>query len=387
MATQPRDYYEVLGVSKNATPDAIKKAYRKLALQLHPDKNPGNKEAEEKFKEASQAYAVLSDPEKRKRYDQFGPSAFAGGGFGRGGMGGFQDINDIFASFGDIFEDIFGGASPFGGRGGQARNRPQKGRDLLVPAQVTLVEAATGVEQELIIDREVSCHTCHGSGAKPGTSPETCNRCGGRGQVVHSQGFFSVSSTCPQCRGTGQMIKEKCLTCHGSGREKITKRIQVKIPPGVETGTRLRITGEGDAGFNGGPAGDLYVELEVLEDKRFERDGNDLITHVTVTMAQAVLGMKTEIHTLKGREFIDIPRGAQPRQEIRIPGGGFPSLRGYNRGDQIIIVHVQMPKKLTARQEELIREFAQISDEIVSQPVAGFFQRFKKKPDPDQNKH
>lgn len=376
-----RDYYEILGVSKNASPEDLKKAYRKLALRYHPDKNPGSKEAEEKFKEASSAYDVLSNPKKRAQYDQFGHQAPGMGG------GGFQDINDIFANFGDIFEGFFGGG--FEGQR-SSRRGPRRGADLSMNLSITMVEASQGLEREIQYKREVNCEDCKGSGAKPGTHPQNCAHCQGRGSVLHSQGFFSVSTTCPKCRGKGQVIKDKCTKCHGQGRKHESRKLQVKIPPGVDTGVRLRLSREGEDGDWGGESGDLYVVVEVAEDPRFHREENDVFSKITVSMTQAVLGTKIEVETLQGREFLDIPKGTQPGEKIRLAGKGFPGMGGrYGRGDHYVVVQVKIPEKLTRRQEELMREFAIIADDVVNKPVSGFFERFmgKKEADDDPAKH
>ena len=381
------DFYEILGVSKNASPEVIKKAYRKLALQYHPDKNPGSKEAEEKFKEASRAYEVLSDPDKRAHYDRFGND-----GPGMGGSG-FQDINDIFQNFGDIFEGMFGGGAgagaggaSFGFGGVNARRGPRRGADLSATVEISFVESAFGCERDVKIDRTSHCGSCTGTVANPGTQPVTCAQCRGRGSVIRSQGFFSVSSPCPQCRGQGVEIKEKCPACMGSGKVREKKVLKVKIPPGVAHGNRVRLVTEGDDGDRGGPSGDLYIEIQVANDPRFERVDQDIVTQVEVSLAQAVLGTRVEVETLKGRTFIDIPRGTQSFERIRLAGQGFPSLKGYGRGDHFIEVHVKVPKKLSPRQEELMREFAVLSEDEVAKPVVGFFQRFKKRSG-DPSKH
>jgi molecular chaperone DnaJ len=367
------DYYEILGIPKNAENEVIKKAYRKMALKYHPDKNPGSTESEEKFKEASRAYEVLSDPEKRAHYDRFGSEApgFRGQGF--------QDINDIFSSFGDIFEGMFGGQP-------SQRNGPRRGADLTTTLEITFTEAALGVERELDIEHTINCRECSGTGAKKGTNAQSCARCRGRGSVFHSQGFFSVSSTCPQCGGTGSEIKDTCINCKGLGQVKERKKLQFKIPPGIATGQRIRMGQEGEGGKRGGLAGDLFVEILVSKDERFVREGDDIISEITITMSQAILGVRMEVETIKGREFIDIPKGTQPGERIKLAGQGFPSIKGYNRGDQFFEVSIQIPKKLTRRQEELIREFAALGDEVVNRPVAGFFERFKRRP-VDPSKH
>ncbi len=367
-----QDYYEILGVQKNADQDTIKKAFRKLALKYHPDKNPGNKEAEEKFKEAASAYEVLSDPGKRQRYDQFGHAAFSQGA-GAGGAG-FHNMDDIFSSFSDIFGDFFGG-----GAGGRRRNpdAPRAGANLRYSLEVELKDAINGIEKEIEFDNEVACGTCHGSGAKAGSQPEVCSHCNGTGQVVRTQGFFSVSTTCPHCHGKGTVITDPCETCEGSGRARDKKKLAVKIPPGVDTGTRIRLNGEGEGGYNGGPAGDLYVEIYVAEDSRFERDGNDLFGEVKVSYVQAILGAEIEVDLVEGKTHIEIPAGTQPGEAIAIRGKGVPSLRGYGRGDLYYNVNVEIPKKLSEKEEKLLRDIADDRFESTKKPVSGFFSRLK----------
>lgn len=381
---QPRDFYEVLGVARNADADTIKKAYRKLAMQFHPDKNPGNKEAEEKFKEAAAAYEVLSNSEKRAKYDRFGHAAF-GQGMGGSGAGGFQgmDINDIFASFGDIFGDIFGDVN--GGRS-RARNRAARGADLRYVLDVDLKDAVDGTEKEIKFETEETCAKCEGNGSDPAHPPKTCTTCRGSGQIVRAQGFFSMASTCPTCRGQGKVVTHPCKSCKGSGRSESKRVIKVKVPPGVDTGTRLRLTGEGEGGFNGGPAGDLYVEIRVREDRRFVRRENDLVGKVEVSYLQAILGAEVEVETLKGREFIEIPAGTQPGAMIKLGGRGIPSLRGYGRGDLYYEVQVKIPTKISKREEESLREMAEAMGENVQKKAKGFFGGSSKRerPEPEQ---
>jgi molecular chaperone DnaJ len=380
---QPRDFYEVLGVARNADADTIKKAYRKLAMQFHPDKNPGNKEAEDKFKEAAAAYEVLSNAEKKSKYDRFGHAAF-GQSMG-GGPGGFQgmDINDIFASFGDVFGDIFGEMGGQRGRGG--RNRPTRGADLRYVMEVDLKDAVDGLEKEIKFETEEACEKCTGTGSDPAHPPKTCGTCRGSGQIVRAQGFFSMASTCPTCRGQGKLVTHPCKPCKGQGRLESKRQIKVKVPPGVDTGTRLRLTGEGEGGFNGGPAGDLYVEVRVRDDKRFLRRENDLIGKVEVSYLQAILGASVEVETLKGREFIDIPAGTQPGAMIRMGGKGVPSLRGYARGDMYFEVNVKIPTKLSKREEESLREMAEATGENVQKKAKGLFGSSKKeRPETEQ---
>jgi molecular chaperone DnaJ len=349
-----RDYYEVLGVERSADADTIKKAYRKLAMQFHPDKNPDNKEAEDKFKEAAEAYEILSNPQKRAHYDRFGHAQ-------PGGMGGagFQDINDIFASFGDIFGDFFGG-----GRSSDPR-RPARGGDLRYVCEISLKDVVTGIRRELEFDTEEQCETCEGSGAEKGYTPEVCPTCQGRGQVVRSQGFFSMATTCPNCRGEGQLIRKPCKPCRGSGRQKAHRKIEVNIPPGVDTGTQLRVSREGEGGYKGGPPGDLFVQIQVAEDPHFSRDGLDVIGNVEVSYLQAALGTRVEVKTLQGPETIEIPRGTQAGDTVQLKGRGIPSLRGNGRGDLIFEVQVKIPTKLKKDEEKLLRELAKMRGESV----------------------
>lgn len=341
-----KDYYEILGVSRSSTQEEIKKAYRRMALKYHPDRNPNNREAEEKFKEASEAYEVLSDPEKRQIYDQYGHEGLKGTGFT-----GFRGFEDIFSSFGDIFGDFFG----FGAR---PRSGPIRGDDLRYDLEISFEDAAFGKEVELEIPRTVKCEKCGGSGAKPGTHPITCPACGGRGQVTRSQGFFSISTTCPTCQGTGIIIPEPCPACQGTGRIKQKRKVSLKIPAGVDTGSRLRLRGEGEAGERGGPSGDLYVVIHVARHELFEREGDNIYCKVPIPFTTAALGGKIEVPTLEGSEFIQIKRGTQSGEIFQLKGKGFPRLRGYGRGDEIIQVTISVPKKLTKRQEELLNEFA-----------------------------
>lgn len=347
-----RDYYEILGVEKAADQDTIKKAYRKLAIQFHPDKNPGNKEAEEKFKEAASAYEVLGDPDKRAKYDRFGHQAFQNGGRG----GGFQDMDDIFSSFGDIFSDFFGGGQA---RSGRARNQPRRGADLRYLMEISLKEVVEGVEKEIKFDTEGTCHTCHGTGAKKGSEPTTCKTCGGQGQVRVSQGFFQMATACPQCHGAGTIIKDPCSTCDGEGREDQERKIHITVPAGVDTGTRLRVTGEGEGGYLGGPAGDLYVEIRVKEDSRFERNGNDLYTRVKVDYLQLLLGGELEIPTVLGKKNLEIPKGTQVGESLRMSGEGVPSLKGSRKGDLYCVIDVAFPTKLSKKEEELLAALAE----------------------------
>lgn len=359
--SEMRDFYQVLGVDRGADPDTIKKAYRKLAMQFHPDKNPGNKEAEDKFKEAASAYEVLSDPEKRARYDKFGHKAFSGNA-GFGGGQGFADVEDIFSHFGDIFGDLFGGGMG-GQRGRRSSNQPRKGADLRYVTEITLKDVIQGIEKEIEFDAEESCKECGGSGAEKGSKPETCTTCGGHGQVVRNQGFFQMASTCPTCRGTGKSIKHKCKPCSGQGRVERHRKIRVSIPAGVDTGTRLRVSNEGEGGYLGGPAGDLYVEMRVKEDDRFERRENDLIGQADISYLQAILGGEIEVETVLGSEKISIPKGTQVGDLLKLSGHGIPSLRGSRRGDLYYEVMVNIPKKLDSEEEKMLKKIAESKGE------------------------
>lgn len=358
MAEQKRDYYEVLGVDKGADDATIKKAYRQLAKKYHPDMNPGDKEAEKKFKEASEAYAVLSDPDKRRQYDQFGHSAFEGGGAG-GGFGGFDfsgaDFSDIF---GDIFGDFFGGGS----RGGARNNGPMKGANLRTSVRISFEQAVFGVEKELDLNLKDTCKTCNGSGAKPGTSPETCHKCGGRGQVVtqHSTPFGTIrnSQVCPDCGGTGKTIKEKCPDCHGSGYISSSKKIQVSIPAGIDNGQSVRIRDKGEPGVNGGPRGDLLVEVVVDRHPIFQRQEMNIFSTVPVSFAVAALGGEILIDTVDGKVVYDVKAGTQTDTRIRLRGKGVPSLRNKDvRGDHYVTLVVQVPDKLSNEAKELLKQF------------------------------
>lgn len=361
-----KDYYEVLGVDRSADADQIKKAYRKLAMQFHPDKNPGNQEAEEKFKEAAQAYEILSNPEKRAQYDRFGHSAFQGGA----GGGGFQNAEDIFSQFGDLFSDFFGGGMD---SRSSRRSGPQRGADLRYRLEIQLEDVVKGTKKEIKFDTEENCEACSGSGAEKGSSPVTCPTCGGRGQVVRSQGFFQMASTCPQCRGEGQLIKNPCKQCSGEARVRARRRIEVDIPPGVDSGTRLRVSGEGEGGYRGGPPGDLFVELMVAEDSRFERDGVDLHTSTPVPYLSLILGGEIEIATVTGRQKIKIPKGSQPGEKIRLVGEGVPSLRGSRRGDLYCLLKVSLPESVSKEEEKLLRQLADLQGLKVGSAKNKFF--------------
>ncbi|MGA1826281.1 MAG: molecular chaperone DnaJ [bacterium] len=357
-----RDYYEILGVTNHASNEELKKAYRRMALKYHPDRNPGDKEAEEHFKDASEAYEVLSDAQKRKLYDQYGHAGLQNSGFS--GFSNFEDIfgSDIFGSFSDIFSDIFGsGSSSY-----RRRQRPRRGSDLEYRMKIEFREAATGVNSTIEIPREETCTTCAGKGTKPGTSPITCSYCQGSGRVTHNQGLFNIRTTCPQCRGQGQTIKDPCPKCKGRGRVTESKKIQVKIPPGVDTGQRLRITGEGEAGSLGGPPGDLYIVIIVKEDEFFKRENDNILCKVPVSFPQAALGAEIDVPTLNGSHNLHIPKGTQSGDRLRIKNEGFPNLHDRRKGNLIVEVVVKTPMNLSAKQEELLREFADLSDEKVA---------------------
>ncbi|MBA2847692.1 molecular chaperone DnaJ [Thermosulfuriphilus ammonigenes] len=359
-----KDYYQILGVARDASAEEIKKAYRRLALKYHPDRNPGDKEAEERFKEASEAYEVLSDPEKRAIYDRFGHQGLSGQGYKTG----FDDFQDIFSTFSDLFEEFFGFSSGFGRR---ESSRPRPGADLRYDLSIDLEEAAKGKEIEIEFTRLEACNTCGGTGLRPGGQRAYCPVCQGRGQVVHSEGFFRISSTCPHCRGAGTINADPCPDCAGQGRLRRKRRLTVDIPPGVDTGTRLRIKREGEAGINGGPPGDLYVVIHVRPHKLFERHGDDLFCEVPINFVKAALGGEIFVETLWGKERITIPRGTQPGERLVLRGLGMPRLRGGGKGDLIVQIQVEIPRKLTRRQEELLREFEALEEE----KKEGFFQK------------
>ena len=357
-----KDYYEVLGVSKNAAETELKKSFRQLALKYHPDKNPGDKEAEGKFKEAAEAYQVLNDPEKRKIYDQFGHEGLKGSGF-RGPRG----FEDVFSSFGDIFGDFFG----MGGGGG----RQPTGADLRADLTITFEEAAFGAQKEIDVRKHAVCKKCKGSGCKAGTSPAICYPCRGTGQFVRSQGFFSLSSPCPDCRGAGQIIKNPCKECRGDGVVIVTKKISVNVPAGVDEGSRLRLSREGGAEPGLSP-GDLYVFVHVEAHEFFHREGNDIYCRLNISFSQAALGAEIEIPLLGGNaKSISVTAGTKHGESIRIQGGGIRRLRGHGRGDQIIQLSLDTPNNLSKRQEELFKELAEIDGKPTQEPLKGFFQK------------
>jgi len=365
-----RDYYEVLGVERDAGPEDIRKAYRKLAAKYHPDKNPGDKSAEEKFKELGEAYEALSDPQKRAAYDQYGHAAFdARMRAGRGGFGG--GFHDPF----DIFREVFGGSSVFEEFFGGARGdptQPQRGRDLRYDLEISFEEAAMGCEKEITVTKPERCGACGGSGVEAGSRAKTCPLCHGRGQIVSSRGIFSIAQTCPQCQGSGQVIEKPCKTCQGSGRAEQTSKIHLRIPAGVDTGARLRSSGNGEAGLHGGPPGDLYVMLRVQAHPIFRRDGDDLLCEAPVQFVQAALGAEVEVPTLNGNAIIKIPAGTQPGTFFRLKGKGVKNLQGQGHGDLHVRIDVEVPTHLSEAQKAKLQEFAEACDETVN-PISKSF--------------
>ncbi|MEK7210868.1 MAG: molecular chaperone DnaJ [Candidatus Binatota bacterium] len=360
-----KDYYELLGVSRGSSEEEIKKAYRKLALKHHPDRNPGDKQAEEKFKEVSEAYQVLTDPEKRAQYDQFGHAAFGDGGPFRGGF-------DFSSGFEDIFGDIFG---EFFGTGPTRRHGRARGEDLRYNLNIPFEEAAFGIEKKVKIPRHGPCETCHGSGSKPGSPPRTCPTCRGKGQVSFQQGFFNVSRSCSQCHGQGSIITDPCSSCGGVGRVRKFHTLSVKIPPGVDTGSRLKLRGEGEGGLAGGAPGDLYVVIQVEPHPLFIRDGLEIICEVPISFVQAALGSEIDVPTLEGKVQMKIPPGTQSGKVFRLKGRGVRDVQGYHQGDQHVRVVVETPTHLTPRQKELLKEFATLGGE---EPLAkGFLDKVK----------
>jgi len=349
-----RDFYEILGVSRTASDQDIKSAYRKLALKHHPDRNPGDKTAEEHFKEAAEAYSVLADADKRARYDRFGHAGVAGAAGGTGGVDPtiFADFQDIFGGLGDIFGfgDVFGA--------GRRRGGPQRGADLRYDMEIAFEQAAKGAETTIQIPRQESCETCHGSGAAPGTSATTCPQCRGTGQLRYQQGFFTVARTCGQCRGTGKVIAKPCATCRGQGTTEQQRKITVKIPAGIATGQRLRLSGEGEAGTQGGPSGDLYVVIHVAEHEFFQRDGNDLHCEVPLSFATLALGGDITVPGIDGDESVKVPEGTQPGTTFKVKGKGMPDVSGRGHGDLLVTVQGVTPKKLSKEQRKLLEQLA-----------------------------
>lgn len=375
-----RDYYEVLGVPKTATQDELKKAYRKLARKYHPDLNKDNPEAAEKFKECNEAYSVLSDEQKRAQYDQFGPEAFENGGMGGGpGAGGFGGFGGFGGSgMEDIFDMFFGGQ----GRGGRSNNAgPQRGADLRYDMEITFEEAAFGVEKEISLKRAERCEHCHGEGAEPGSKVETCPECHGSGYVRFTQntmfGQMVNERPCSRCHGEGKIISNPCKECGGSGTVKKTKKLKVKIPAGVDNGSRLRVGGEGEAGLKGGPSGDLYVYLYVKPHKFFERDGTTVLCEVPINIVQATLGAEIKVPTLDGQVTMKVPEGTQPGKVMRLKGKGIPSLRGGGRGDQLVRMKVVVPTKLNDKQKDALQKFADISKDNINPEEKSFLNKVK----------
>jgi molecular chaperone DnaJ len=369
-----RDYYEILGLEKGASDEEIKKAYRKMAVKHHPDKNPGDKTAEEKFKELGEAYEVLSDSQKRAAYDQYGHAAFdrRAGGFGR--AGGFHDPFEVFREVfggGGIFEDLFGGAQ-------RDPSQPQRGDDLRYDLEMTFEEAAHGSEKEITVTKPDRCEECQGTGAEAGARARTCPTCGGRGQVISSRGIFSIAQNCPQCQGAGRIIDKPCKVCRGHGRRERTSKIKLRIPAGVDTGSRLRSAGNGEAGWRGGPSGDLYVVLHVRPHEIFQREGDDLLCEVPVSFVQAALGADIDVPTLDGKGAIKLPAGTQSGTLFRLKGKGVKNIQGYGSGDLHVRIHVEIPTHLSAAQKTKLQEFSELCNGKESPLSQSFFEKAKK---------
>lgn len=369
-----RDYYDVLGVQKGASADEIKKAFRQKAKDLHPDRNSDNPNAESQFKEANEAYDVLKDAEKKAAYDRFGHAAFEGG-MGGGARPGGPGQGDFSSAFSDVFEDLFGDFMGGGRPGG--RQRASRGSDLRYNLQISLEDAYLGTQKAITVPTSIACDNCSGSGAEGGAEPQTCPTCSGMGKVRAQQGFFTVERTCPTCSGVGQMIKNPCRNCGGSGRQQRERSLNVNIPAGVETGTRIRLAGEGEAGLRGGPSGDLYIFIEVEEHELFQRDGTDLFCRVPVSMATAAIGGDVEVPTIDGgRSRVKVPEGSQSGRQMRLRSKGMPALRGANSGDMFIELAVETPVNLTSKQKELLKEFEKLSEENNPQ-LSKFFSKVK----------
>ena len=354
-----KDYYEVLGVSRNSTEDEIKQSYRKLALKYHPDRNQGNPEAEEKFKEASEAYSVLGNGEKRKIYDNYGFDGLNMGGRGFSTSSFFSD--SIFSDFGDILGDLFGFGN-FSSTRKNERYRTRKGSDIGIEVDLTLEEAYKGIEKTVTVHREKNCDMCNGTGAEPGTNPDVCMQCGGTGSIRRSQGFFSISTTCSMCNGSGKIISHPCKKCKGNGRIEDIKDIKVTFPPGVDNGNRLRITGEGEEGFDGGRPGDLYIIISVKEDDKFKREGNNLIYELNINFSQAALGDEVKIKTFYGTEKIKVPSETQNEKIVKIKGKGFKNINGWGKGDLLVIIKVVTPTNISRREKEIYKELREIEN-------------------------
>ena len=350
-----RDYYDILGITRDANNEDIKRAYRKLAMKYHPDRNPGDKEAEENFTQAAEAYEVLRDGEKRRIYDQFGHAGLEGSGFR-----GFSGFDDIFSSFGDIFEDFFG----FGGQRGRTRTRARQGNSLRYDLELTLEEAFHGREQKISFPRWLACEACHGKGIEPGKEPQICSTCQGRGQVIRSQGFFQISTTCPSCQGQGRIITDPCQECGGRGKTKADRELTVKIPAGVDSGSQLRLRGEGEPGEDGGPPGDLFVVIHVREHDFFSRDEEHLFCEIPISFVQAALGTTVDIPKLgeEGSHELEIPSGTQPGDVLKLSGRGMPFLQNNKRGDMFVKINVKIPAKLSPEQRTLLEDFAKSED-------------------------
>ncbi|MGZ3413789.1 MAG: molecular chaperone DnaJ [Isosphaeraceae bacterium] len=367
MVTTKRDFYEVLGVARDSEPDDVKRAYRQMALKFHPDRNPGDKDAEKRFKEAAEAYEVLSDPEKRQRYDRYGHAGLEGAA-----VHDFRSTDDIMSAFSDIF-----GGGLFGDLFGERRRGPRPGPDLLMKLEIELVEAARGTSRSIEVSRQEFCSDCRGSGSRKGTSPTTCNYCGGRGQIVQARGFFQVATTCPACGGDGVRITDPCPNCRGAGRTPSASKLQVDVPPGVESGMWLQLRNQGELGDIGAPRGNLRIQVVVKRHPFFERRRNDLFCQVPISFAQATLGAEIQVPTLDGPGSVMVPRGTQSGEMIRIKGRGMPDISGRGRGDELVEVVVETPRHLTPRQEELLREFAEIEHEQVSPRRKSFFEKLR----------
>lgn len=363
-----RDYYEVLELSRSASQEEIKKSYRKAALQFHPDRNPGDKASEESFKEATEAYQVLSNPESRSKYDTYGHAAFEGGA----GMGGFSDFGGFEDLFGDIFSTFFGGTA-----GGSGQGRGKAGRDLQYDLRIDFEEAIFGTKKSITITREAKCSTCAGTGAAEGTSPETCQQCAGRGQVAMQQGFFTISRACPVCRGTGQIVRNPCATCAGRGVESVNSELEVSIPAGIDHGQRLKLRGEGESGSQGGPDGDLYVQVFVKDHPIFERDGHNLHCDIPINFAAAALGAEIEVPTLEGKATVKVPAGTPSGKVFRLRQKGVPVLGTSKRGDLHITVYVHVPKKMNEEQRQLLERLRDLQGNVPVDEGSGFFDKMK----------